>query len=316
MNPIFKHGPSLQHRLALVMIVSALLIFFDHKMQSFDSARGYLQSVVSPLQYMANTPKELMTWTAENLVTRQQLIEENEALKVNELNFQQQLMELVIVKQENERLRSLLASPLRTETKKMVAEILSVDSDPYSHQIVINRGANDGVYEGQPVLDEQGIVGQILHVGTTTSRVILITDLTHAVPVRVSRNGTRIIANGSGQIDRLSHAHVPHSADVQTGDLLVTSGLGGKYPEGYPVSNVIMVRKDESRPFAQVYSKPVAQIDKLRYLLLLWPEQPASIFAPKQLSKQSNNQPSNSQSSMQPTGSTNNRAQEAANASQ
>ena len=295
MNPIFKHGPSLQHRLALVMIVSALLIFFDHKMQSFESARGYLQSLVSPLQYMANTPKQLMTWTAESLVTRQQLIEENEALKVNELNFQQQLMELAIVKQENERLRSLLASPLRTETKKMVAEILSVDSDPYSHQVVINRGANDGVYEGQPVIDEQGVVGQILHVGTTTSRILLITDLTHAVPVRVSRNGTRIIANGAGRIDRLSHAHVPHSADVQTGDLLVTSGLGGKYPEGYPVSSVTIVRKDESRPFAQVFSQPVAQIDKLRYLLLLWPEQPASIFAPKQANQKSNPESVNSQ---------------------
>ena len=290
MNPIFKHGPSPQHRLALVLIASALLVFFDHKMQSFESARGYLQSIVSPLQYMANTPKQLMTWAGENLITRRQLIEENQSLKVNELNFQQQLMELEIIKKENERLRSLLTSPLRSETKKMVAEILSVDSDPYTHQIVINRGANDGVYEGQPVIDEQGIVGQILHVGTTTSRVILITDVTHAVPVRVSRNGTRLVATGAGRIDRLAHAHVPHSADVETGDLLVTSGLGGKYPEGYPVSKVVVVRKDESRPFAQILSQPVAEIDKLRYLLLLWPSQPASIFAPKQLNSQESKQ--------------------------
>jgi len=110
---------------------------------------------------------------------------------------------------------------------------------------------------------------------------ILITDVTHAVPVRASRNGTRMIASGAGRIDRLSHAHVPHSADVSSGDLLVTSGLGGKYPEGYPVSKVIAVRKDESRPFAQVLSQPVAQIDKLRYLLLLWPSKPVEMFAPK-----------------------------------
>ena len=164
----------------------------------------------------------------------------------------------------------------------MVAEILSVDSDPYTHQVVINRGTNDGVYEGQPVLDEQGIVGQIHTVGTTTSRVILITDVTHAVPVRVSRNGTRLIATGTGRIDRLAHTHVSHAADIQSGDMLVTSGLGGKYPEGYPVSSVVLVRKDESRPFAQVLSQPVVQIDKLRYLLLLWPSEPASIFAPKE----------------------------------
>ncbi|WP_448214300.1 rod shape-determining protein MreC [Colwellia sp. MEBiC06753] len=281
MNPIFKHGPSPQHRLAILLLLSATLVFFDHKMASFESFRGYLQSLVSPLQYMANTPKELMNWAAENLVTRKKLTEENQALKINELNFHQQLMELDIVKKENARLRSLLASPLRSETKKMVAEILSVDSDPYSHQVVINRGAYDGVYEGQPVLDEKGIVGQVLHVGTTSSRVILITDVSHALPVRVSRNGTRLIATGTGRIDRLTHTHVPHSADVQTGDLLVTSGLGGKYPEGYPVSTVVLVRKDESRPFAQVLSQPVAEIDKLRYLLLLWPAEPVSIFATK-----------------------------------
>lgn len=282
MNPIFKHGPSPQHRLLLMLIISAALIFFDHKMKSFEIVRGYLQSIVSPMQYIANTPKQMMTWTAENVITRKALMEENQALKINELRYQEQLMQLDIVRQENDRLRLLLASPLRSEMKKMVAEILSVDSDPYTHQIVINRGANDGVYEGQPVVDEQGIVGQILLVGTTTSRVILVTDVTHAVPVRVSRNGIRMLASGSGRIDRISHAYVPHSADIRTDDILVTSGLGGKYPEGYPVSKVTLVRKDESRPFAQVLSTPIARIDRLRYLLLLWPEKPASMFAPKE----------------------------------
>ena len=271
MEPIFKHGPSPQHRLILVLIFSATIIFFDHKMQSFENLRGSLQSIVSPLQYLANTPKQFVIWASENLVTRQHLMQENQQYKINELRLHESVMQLNILQQENERLRLLLASPLRSGLKKMVAEILSVDSDPYTHQVVLNRGANDGVYEGQPVLDEQGIVGQILHVGTTSSRVILITDITHAVPVRVSRNGIRLIAMGSGHIDRLTHSHVPHSADIQSGDLLVTSGLGGKYPEGYPVSQVTILTKDDSRPFAQVYSQPVAQIDRLRYLLLLWP---------------------------------------------
>ena len=289
MNPIFKHGPSPQHRLIFVLLLSILLIFLDHKAGSFDSIRGYLQSLVSPLQYIANAPKQLMTWTAENVVTRQHLMEENQKFKVNELRLHEQLMQLDIIKQENERLRSLLASPLRSEVRKMVAEIISVDSDPYTHQIVINKGANDGVYEGQPVLDEQGIVGQIQHVGTTSSRVILIVDVTHGVPVRISRNGIRLIASGSGQVDRLTHNHVPHSADIRSGDLLVTSGLGGKYPEGYPVSRVTIVTQDESRPFARVYSQPVAQIDRLRYLLLLWPEKASSIFSSKSASKPAQN---------------------------
>jgi rod shape-determining protein MreC len=283
LEPIFNNESSPQHRLALVLFCSALLIFFDHKIGSFDTARGYLQSLVSPLQYMANTPKQLLTWASENITTRKHLAEENQRYKINELRFTQQLLELEIIKAENNRLRSLLSSPLRSATKKMVAEIISVNNDPYSHQIVINKGANDGAYEGQPVLDELGIVGQILHVGTTSSRVLLITDLTHAIPVRIKRNGIRLIATGSGQLDRLTHNYVPHSTDIHQGDLLVTSGLGGKFPEDYPVARVISVTQDESRPFAQVVSEPIAQIDRLRYLLLLWPEKKHSIFSSKPL---------------------------------
>jgi rod shape-determining protein MreC len=272
MNPIFNQGTSPGQKLIIVLICSATLIFFDHKMASFETARGYLQSLVSPLQYVANAPKQLMTWASENIVIRQQLMKENQDFRENELFFHEQSMELSIIRQENERLRSLLSSPVRNEIKKMFAEILSVDSDPYSHQVVINRGANDGVYEGQPVLDEKGIVGQILHVGVSSSRVILISDISHAIPVRIQRNGLRLVASGSGHIERLTHNFVSHSADVKEGDLLVTSGLGGKYPEGYPVSRVVLVRTDESREFATIYSQPVAQIDRLRYMLLLSPE--------------------------------------------
>ncbi|TYK67155.1 rod shape-determining protein MreC [Colwellia echini] len=269
MNPIFNQGTSPGQRLILLLICSAALIFFDHKMGSFETARGYLQSLVSPLQYVANVPKQMMTWASENLVTRQKLMKENQDFRVNELFFHEQAMQLSILRQENERLRLLLSSPVSGENKKMFAEILSVDSDPYSHQVVIDRGANDGVYEGQPVLDEKGIVGQILHVGASNSRVLLISDTSHAIPVRVQRNGLRLIATGSGQIDRLVHNFVPHSADIKEGDLLVTSGLGSKFPEGYPVSRVVLVLADESREFAVVHSQPVAQIDRLRYILLL-----------------------------------------------
>jgi rod shape-determining protein MreC len=274
MNPIFNQGTSPAHRLILVLCCSMALIFFDHKMSSFETVRGYLQSMVSPLQYMANAPKQIMNWASTNIVTRRQLMKENQDFRENELFFHEQVMQLSIVRLENKRLRSLLASPVRNEIKKMFAEILSVDSDPYSHQVVINRGANDGVYEGQPVLDEKGIVGQILHVGSSSSRVILISDISHAIPVRVQRNGLRLIASGSGQIDRLVHNFVPHSDDVKKGDLLVTSGLGGKYPEGYPVARVVLVRADESHEFSTIYSEPVAQIDRLRYMLLLSKEQP------------------------------------------
>ncbi|MGB0897887.1 MAG: rod shape-determining protein MreC [Psychrobium sp.] len=281
MNPIFKHGPSSQHRLILVLFCSISLIFFDHKMNSFEPIRGYLQSFVSPLQYLASTPKQLMNWAAENMITRRQLLTDNEQYKMNELVFHEQALQLDILKRENDRLRALLASPLRGDAKKMVAEILAVDSDPYTHQVVINRGADDGVFEGQAVIDDQGVVGQVLHVGTTSSRVLLITDVTHSVPVRNSRNGVRLIATGLGEVDQLTHNHVPHSSDVSTGDMLVTSGLGGVFPEGYPVAQVLSVVQDESRPFARIKSTPVAKIDRLRYVLLLWPEQKSNLLVPK-----------------------------------
>jgi rod shape-determining protein MreC len=269
MNPIFNQGTSPAQRLVLVLLCSVALIFFDHKMASFETARGYLQSLVSPLQYMANAPKLLMTWASENMITRQQLMTENKQFKEQQLFFHEQSMELDIVRRENERLRLLLASPVNGITKKMFAEILSVDSDLYSLQVVINRGANDGVVEGQPVIDDKGVVGQILHVGANSSRVILISDISHAVPVRVERNGLRLIASGSGRINRLVHNFVTKSDDVKVGDLLVTSGLGGKYPEGYPVARITSVRTDESREFGRILSQPVAKIDRLRYMLLL-----------------------------------------------
>jgi rod shape-determining protein MreC len=272
MNPIFKHGPSPQYRVILMLICSALLIFFDHKMTSFEGVRGYLQSLVSPLQYLATAPKQLLDWSVDNMVTKKQLVDDNKTLKMNELVYKERAIQLRIVQQENERLRTLLHSPVRVDVKTMLAEILSVDGDPYSQQVVINRGANDDVHEGQAIVDDQGVVGQILHAGTITSRVLLITDVSHAVPVRIERNGTRLVASGTGNINRMSINHVSNSTDIKPGDLLVTSGLGGKYPEGYPVARVTIVKKDESRPFAYVQSEPIAQINRLRYLLLLWPQ--------------------------------------------
>jgi rod shape-determining protein MreC len=280
MNTIFSGHTSAERRLVIVLCLSILLIYLDHSLGRFDKARGYLQSLVSPLQYLANTPKQLMNWATENLSSRQQLIQQNQQYQQQVLLLKQQLLEFDIIKRENARLRALLAVPVREQSHKMVAEILSVDSDPFTHQIVINRGVNDGVYEGQPVLDEQGVVGQVLHVGAQTSRVLLITDLTHAIPVRVQRNGVRLVASGTGKINLLVHNFVPHSTDIKIGDVLVSSGLGGRFPEGYPVSIVTQVVQDKSQPFARVYSEPVANIDRLRYLLLIWPENKTSLFAP------------------------------------
>ena len=184
----------------------------------------------------------------------------------------EKLQRFEALEQENIELRRLLDAPVRQNMRKMVAELMAVDNTPYSQQIVVNKGAIDGVYLGQSILDERGIVGQVMEVGTTNSRVLLISDVTHSIPVRSIRNNSRFIASGSGAIDELYLTHVAHSADIREGDVLVSSGLGEVFPEGYPVAEVTQVIRDESRPFAQVTIAPQARLNRLKYLLLLWPQ--------------------------------------------
>lgn len=272
MDTIFSRGPSLNSRLVLASVLSVLLIILDGKLDTFSTVRVYLNSLVSPLQYMANLPGEVLNQTARALTTQRQLLEDNAQLTRQNILMSEELQRFAVLEQENERLRTLLGSPVRPDVRKIVAELMAVDNNPYSHQIVINKGTLQGVFEGQPVLDDKGLVGQVMQVGTTTSRVLLIADVTHAVPVRVLRNNVRLVASGSGQLNRLVINHVPHSTDIEPGDMLVSSGLGQVFPEGYPVGRIVDVIRDETRPFAIIRAVPAAQLDRLKYLLLLWPQ--------------------------------------------
>ena len=272
MNLMFSNGPSLPNRLALGLFLSIALILFDHKLDGFGTTRVYLNSLVSPLQYLANLPGQLLNASASRFVSHERLFDDNAKLTHDAMVMNGQLQRLTFLQQENDRLRSLLNSPVQDNTSKIVAELMAVDNNPYSHQIVINKGAINGVYEGQPVLDDKGIVGQIMQVSSTNSRVLLIADVTHAIPVRVARNNVRLIVSGSGSLDELLIQHVAHSSDLKIGDILLSSGLGNIFPEGYPVATITSIIRDESRPFSQVRAKPIAQLDRLKYLLLLWSE--------------------------------------------
>ena len=272
MDTIFTRGPSLNIRLALALAMSVMLIVLDFKLDAFSTTRVFLNSLVSPVQYLANLPGQLLNASAQRLTSQQALIEENEQLTNHLLLQNEKLQRFEALEQENKELRRLLDAPVRQNMRKMVAELMAVDNTPYSQQIVINKGAIDGVYLGQSILDERGIVGQVMEVGTTNSRVLLISDVTHSIPVRSIRNNSRFIASGSGAIDELYLTHVAHSADIREGDVLVSSGLGEVFPEGYPVAEVIQVIRDESRPFAQVTIAPQARLNRLKYLLLLWPQ--------------------------------------------
>ena len=270
MKPIFGRGPSLQLRLFLAVIISVAAIVADSRFGVFTHVRVYLSSLVSPLQYIANAPGTLLDTMSTQVQTRSSLIEQTKQQEQQLLTLRSRLLKLDQLEHENQRLRELLGSPVHKESRKMVAELLSVDSDPFSHQVLINKGALDGVYNGQPVINDQGVVGQVLHVGSTTSRVLLITDSSHGIPVRVLRNDLRVIASGSGELDKLELRNLPRNTDVQVGDLLVTSGLGGRFPEGYPVATVTRSDYVEGKPFAQIEAKPLVALDRLRYLLLLW----------------------------------------------
>jgi rod shape-determining protein MreC len=272
MNLMFSSGPSLPNRLALALLLSIALILFDHKLDGFGTTRVYLNSFVSPLQYLANLPSQLLNASTSRFVSHERLFSENAKLINDALLMNGQLQRLTFLKEENDRLRSLLNSPVQDNTRKLVAELMAVDNNPYSHQIVINKGAINGVFEAQPVLDDKGIVGQIMQVSSTNSRVLLIADVTHAIPVRIARNNVRLVVTGSGSLNELLIQHVAHSSDLQIGDVLLSSGLGNVFPEGYPVATITSIIRDESRPFSQVRAKPVAQLDRLKYLLLLWSE--------------------------------------------
>lgn len=270
MKPIFSRGPSLQLRLFLAVIAAIGLIVADSRLGTFVKIRNYMDTAVSPFYFLANGPRKVLDSVPETLATRQQLELENRALRQELLLKNSDILLLGQFKQENARLRELLGSPLRQDEHKMVTQVISTGSDPYSDQVVIDKGSDNGVYEGQPVISDKGVVGQVVAVAKVTSRVLLICDASHALPIQVLRNDIRVIAAGSGCADDLQLEHLPNNTDIRVGDVLVTSGLGGRFPEGYPVAVVSSVKVDNQRAYTVIQARPTAGLQRLRYLLLLW----------------------------------------------
>lgn len=269
-STLFIQKVSLRVRLTLALLLAFLLIFADHRLGIMQPVRSVLNSFVSPVQYLAVMPEQALDNFISQVQSRRRLVRENEQLRENVLSLQGQMQRYQFLVRENDRLRGLLASESREERMRMVAEVIAVDSDPFSHQVVVNKGRRNGVYIGQPVIDAEGVIGQVVDVGLITARVILISDQSHAIPLRAELSGIRVIAQGVGNTNSVELMHVPHSTELNVGDLLMTSGLGGVFPEGYPVARISSIVRDESLPFAQVKAVPVANLDRIRMLLLLW----------------------------------------------
>ena len=187
------------------------------------------------------------------------------------------------LERENLRLRELLGSSFRLPERVLIAELLRVDSDLFSQHVVINKGESDAVFEGQPVLDSNGVMGQVMTVSQFSSRVILVTDPSHGTPVQVNRNGLRSVARGRGLNKFLQLEYLPYNSDIRAGDLLVTSGLGGRFPAGYPVGTVISVKESSGQNFSEVTVEPTASIETSREVLLVLPLSHEELIAPNEV---------------------------------
>lgn len=243
----------------------------DHRYGHLESLRSTLSVVVYPIQYLVQLPVRFFQWAGEILETEHTLLLDNQHLRAEQLLLNSRLQKYEVLEMENQRLRKLLESSTKLRERVVIAELLDVDLQHFRHTVLINKGERAGVYDGQTIVDAGGIMGQVVHVGPFSSTVLLITDPSHAIPVQINRNGLRGIAVGTGASRSLQLEYLPNNADIQQGDLIISSGLGNHFPAGYPVGVVTEIKLDPGGPFARVKVTPSARLEQSREVLLLWP---------------------------------------------
>ena len=255
MQSLFLRGPSVTLRTILLVMASVMIMTADHRWHHLESLRGVIESfVIYPLRYTINLPADVGRWIDESLSSHSELLEENRELKEQQLRAQVSLQKLSILEKENERLRKMLSARPKVGELVLVAELLSIDLDPYKQQVVLNKGEKHEVYLGQPVIDAWGVMGQVIHVGRHSSTAMLISDPSHAIPVQVNRNGLRSTAFGTGHAGQLELRYIPHNAEIEIGDLIVTSGLGDRFPPNYPVGRITEIERPAGETFARADS--------------------------------------------------------------
>ncbi|MEX0738741.1 MAG: rod shape-determining protein MreC [Pseudohongiella sp.] len=264
---------SLEYRMLAFLALSLGVMFADSRFDYLDRVRFTVAYLSTPVYWVADMPARASSWIDDVFVSQRDLIEENARLRQELLFAQRELQLLAGLASENSRLRALQEASQAVQGRVITAEIINVSNDPGSRRVLINRGAHNGVFEGQAILDAHGLMGQVVEVLPFTSWVLLITDSRHGTPVQVNRNGERAIARGSrGDVPGLELEYVPDTADIVVGDLLVSSGLGQRYPKDYPVAEVTRVFHDPGQPFAQIRARPLAQMDRTRHVMLVVPD--------------------------------------------
>ena len=245
------------------------LMFVDQRFNHLEVVRSNISLVLSPIRYLVSLPAITGSWANEWLSSHIELLNENSALKAKGRILNARLQKMQVLKAENTRLRNMLGSSRKLADQVIVAELLSVDQNPYRQLIEINKGTFDGVELGLAVIDDFGVMGQVIHVNQYTATIILISDPEHAIPVQFIRSGTRSVAFGNGSVDQLELRYLPATADIKVNDQLVTSGLGGRFPADYPVATVISITKDLTHGFVSVLAKPLARLDSSREVLVV-----------------------------------------------
>lgn len=269
-KPLFTKGPSPASRAGVLLAAMLALLLINRYTPWLDPVRAQVGQLAVPFYWLTNVPARLGEWLEGSTSSRAELEQQNAALKSEMLVLKRKLQQMASLAAENVRLRQLLNSADLLEDRVLVAELIGVSPDPQSHVVVVNKGSRDGVYVGQPLLDAQGLMGQVIDLTPISSRVMLLTDPTHALPVQVNRNGVRAIAEGVGDLYTLKLRHVSSTVDIRVGDLLVSSGLGQRFPVGYPVAEVISVSMSPGKPFADVLARPKAQLNRSRHVLLVF----------------------------------------------
>jgi rod shape-determining protein MreC len=266
---LFAEGAVSTLRLIVYLALAVALMVLDHRGNYLESVRRAAGTLVEPVYRLASLPAQLARATRTAVVTQDELASENRALREQLLLAQARLNRLDALVAQNERLKNLLDAQKNLGLSVQLAHLINVDLDPSRHRIVLDVGANQGCTVGQPVIDAHGVMGQIVEVLPNTSIAMLLSDATHAIPVVVERTGLRTIAYGSGEIDRLQLPNIPISADVRVGDKLLTSGLGGRFPAGFPVGEIRKVSPDRSGMFTAAEAQPAAALDRSAEVLLL-----------------------------------------------
>jgi rod shape-determining protein MreC len=257
-------------RCVLYCLLALGLIIFDKRYDHLGKIRRTLSFVAYPVQLAVASPFEGWHWFRESVSTRDSLRADKARLEADLRVAQFRLQRYEALEAESQRLRALRENTADVADRFIIGDIMDVDLDAFRERVLVDKGASQGVFVGQAVLDSGGVFGQVARIEQYTSEVILISDPAHAIPVQINRTGLRTVAVGTGDTSRLKLPYLPTSADVQVGDLLVTSGLGGGFPVGYPVGTVARVRRDPAQSLAEVEVRPAAALDRSRELMLVW----------------------------------------------